>query len=176
MESLHSAENRILILYALAKAGYSMTKHDLSLIMMENLLMTYYNFSDAVYGLKDGRFILNDRKGNDEFIEITDSGKKMLELFLPNQDKHKLSMIDSYMTDFKNDLITKNTVLGSYTARDIGKYTVDLRLREGRSDIFDISLEVSTEEDAEDIVKNWKASPQKIYGEIIRLLTKKDQK
>ena len=100
-DSTNNAENKILILYALAQARYSMTKHDLSLIMLDNLLMNYYNFSDSIYGLKDGRFIIQEKKANDEFIEITDSGKSMLDIFIPLQDKRKLGMIDKYMTEMR---------------------------------------------------------------------------
>ncbi len=173
-DSTNNAENKILILYALAQARYSMTKHDLSLIMLDNLLMNYYNFSDSIYGLKDGRFIIQEKKANDEFIEITDSGKSMLDIFYPTQDKRKLGMIDKYMTEMRDQLIEKNTVIGFYHPIDINRYMVQITAKEGRKIIFDLSIEVSTEAEAKQIIDHWKSAPEEIYKEFIELLLNKD--
>lgn len=166
----NNAENKILILYALVKAKYSMTKHDLSLIMLDNLLMNYYNFSDSLYGLKDGRFIINDKMGNDEYIEITESGIKMLELFLPNQDQHKLSMIDTYLNEMKDKLIEKNSVRASYEVIDKDRYFVHLMLKEGKKILLEVNAELPDEEAAKEAVSNWEKNPDKVYLEILKII------
>ena len=165
------AENKILILYALVNARYAMTKHDLSMIMLDNLLMSYYNFQDSIYGLKDGRFILLDKDGLDEYVEITDSGRSMLDLFSSNLDVHKRSMIDVYMEEMKNELIEKNTIHASYQAVDPDHYLVEIHAKEGRRMIFNLGIEVRSSEEAEYICENWKRNPETIYYQFMDLLT-----
>lgn len=165
------AENKILILYALANARYAMTKHDLSMIMLDNLLMSYYNFQDSIYGLKDGRFIILDKDGLDEYVEITESGRSMLELFSSNLDIHKRSMIDVYMEEMKNELIEKNTIHASYQAIDSDRFLVEIHAKEGRRVIFNLGIEVTSLEDAEYICENWKRNPEVIYYQFLDLLT-----
>ena len=165
------AENKILILYALVNARYAMTKHDLSMIMLDNLLMSYYNFQDSIYGLKDGRFILLDKDGLDEYVEITDSGRSMLELFSSNLDVHKRSMIDVYMEEMKNELIEKNTIHASYSPVEDGRCLVEIHAKEGRRMIFNLGIEVPSQEDAEYICDNWKRNPEVLYYQFLNLLT-----
>lgn len=165
------AENKILILYALVNARYAMTKHDLSMIMLDNLLMSYYNFQDSIYGLKDGRFILLEKDGLDEYVEITDSGRSMLDLFSSNLDVHKRSMIDVYMEEMKNELIEKNTIHASYQAVDPDHYLVEIHAKEGRRMIFNLGIEVRSSEEAEYICENWKRNPETIYYQFMDLLT-----
>lgn len=166
----NNAENKILILYALANARYALTKHDLSIIMMDNLLMNYYNFQESVYGLRDGRFIIVDRDGPDEYVEITESGRTMLKLFSPNLDVHKRSMIDVYMEEMKNELIEKNTIHASYQLVDAGRYMVEIYAKEGRRMIFNLAIEVSELDDAVYICENWKRNPEIIYYQFLNLL------
>lgn len=165
------AENKILILYALANARYAMTKHDLSMIMLDNLLMSYYNFQDSIYGLKDGRFIVLDKDGLDEYVEITDSGRSMLELFSSNLDVHKRSMIDVYMEEMKNELIEKNTIYASYQSVHSDHYLVEIHAKEGRRMIFNLGIEVRDADEAEYICENWKRNPETIYHQFLDLLT-----
>lgn len=165
------AENKILILYALANARYAMTRHDLSMIMMDNLLMSYYNFQDSIYGLKDGRFIILEKDGLDEYVEITESGRSMLELFSLNLDVHKRSMIDVYMEEMKNELIEKNTIHAVYHPVDSDRFLVEVYAKEGRQMLFHLAIEVSSLEDAQYICENWKRSPDLIYYQFLDLLT-----
>lgn len=165
------AENKILILYALANARYALTRHDLSMIMLDNLLMSYYNFQDSIYGLRDGRFILLEKDGLNEYVEITESGRSMLELFSLNLDIHKRSMIDVYMEEMKNALLEKNTIHASYQPIDSDKFLVEIHAKEGRRVIFNLGIEVSSQEDAQYICEKWKRDPQVIYFEFLDLLT-----
>ena len=165
------AENKILILYALVNARYAMTKHDLSMIMLDNLLMSYYNFQDSIYGLKDGRFIILDKDGLDEYVEITDSGRSMLDLFSSNLDVHKRSMIDVYMEEMKNELIEKNTIYASYQAVDSDHFLVEIHAKEGRRMIFNLGIEVQSAEEAEYICENWKRNPETVYYQFMDFLT-----
>lgn len=165
------AENKILILYALVNARYAMTKHDLSMIMLDNLLMSYYNFQDSIYGLRDGRFIILEKDGLDEYVEITESGRSMLDLFSSNLDINKRSMIEVYMEEMKNELIEKNTIHASYQPIDGDKFLVEIHAKEGRRVIFNLGIEVASQEDAEYICDNWKRSPDVIYYQFLDLLT-----
>lgn len=170
-DNRNNADNKILILYALANAKYAMTKHDLSIIMTDNLLMNYYNFQDSIYGLKDGRFIILDKDGMDEYVELTESGRSMLELFSPNLDVHKRSMIDVYMEEMKNELIVKNTIHASYQPLDTDRFLVEIYAKEGRKMIFNLAIEVASQADAEYICDNWTRKPEIIYYQFLDLLT-----
>ncbi|MFZ2258272.1 MAG: DUF4364 family protein [Clostridiaceae bacterium] len=170
-DNRNNADNKILILYALANAKYAMTKHDLSIIMMDNLLMSYYNFQDSIYGLKDGRFIILDKDGQEEYVEITESGRTMLSLFSPNLDVQKRSMIDVYMEEMKNELIVKNTIHASFHPIDTDRFLVEIYAKEGRRMIFNLAIEVPNQADAEYICDNWKRNPEVIYYQFLNLLT-----
>ncbi|PKK39347.1 hypothetical protein ABB02_01580 [Clostridiaceae bacterium JG1575] len=169
-DNKNNAENKILILYALAQARYAMTKHDLSMIMLDNLLMSYYNFSDAMYGLKDGRFILLENDGLNEYVEITESGRSMLDLFSPNMDIHKRSMIDVYMEEMKDELIDKNTIRATYHPVEDDRFMVEISSKEGRKVLFNLDIEVATKEEAEAICANWERNPEIIYYQFLALL------
>lgn len=169
-DNKNNAENKILILYALAQARYAMTKHDLSMIMLDNLLMSYYNFSDAMYGLKDGRFILLENDGLNEYVEITESGRSMLDLFSPNMDIHKRSMIDVYMEEMKDELIDKNTIRATYHPVEDDRFMVEISAKEGRKVLFNLDIEVATLDEAEVICANWERNPEIIYYQFLALL------
>lgn len=170
-EKRNNAENKILILYALVQAPYALTKHDLSMIMMDNLLMSYYNFQDSYYGLRDGRFIISEKQGADEFIEITDSGRSMLELFSPNLDVHKRSMIDVALEEMKNELLDRNTLTSRCYPLDNGAQMVEIQAKEGRRTYFSLSIEVDNEKDAQAIVNYWNKNPKSIHYQFLSLLT-----
>ncbi|HCS12060.1 MAG TPA: DUF4364 domain-containing protein, partial [Clostridiales bacterium] len=58
-----------------------------------------------------------------------------------------------------------------YYKRKDDEYIVSLQVTENSTTIFNISINVTDEITAKNIIKKWETSPEKIFGQIINALT-----
>lgn len=167
MQSMkNDAENKILILYTLNITKTPLTKHDLSIIVLDNLLMNYFTFNQSIEDLKEGKFIVYD----DSYVDLTEQGKNMLKLFVNSLDNYKKMIIDKYMQLNREKVEENNSVHTNITALDIDKYEVNLNLLEKNNSLFDLKIIAPNNEIAQVMVENFEVNHVEVYRRILNLL------
>ena len=80
-------------------------------------------------------------------------------------------------SNFKDELVSfedKHSVIAEYTPRSEDNYTVTCKIVDNNDIIFEVKTFAGSREKAKDIVDNWNSNADKMYTDILNILTKKN--
>ena len=165
------AENKVLILYVLDLVKKPVSNDTLYSIVNTAENMNYFYFQQFLLDLQETKYINTYKNDVQEVIELTDEGKKALDLtidLLPGIVKLKAD------TNYKSSLEKFNnadSITAEFTPKSEKEYEVECKIVENGKIIFDIKTLAYSIEQAQDIVDNWKKNAGTIYPSILSTLT-----
>ena len=165
------ADNKLLILYILQKVNHPISYKELLELVISISDMNYFDFQQFLQDLLDDKFILKFIQNDDEIIELTEEGKNALELtidMLPGIIKLK---VDSSFKEKYSKIKDELSVYAKYTPITETNFTVNCKIIENSQTIFNIETFAASREQANIIVNNWNKNAEKIYPNILRILT-----
>ena len=164
------AENKVLILYILSKVGKSISHNELLDLVVSISDMNYFYFEQFLLDLYEDNYIVKYKKEDDDIYEMTDEGKKALELTIDMIPGILKLEVDS---KFKKNLDTvkdKFSISSEYTPISEREFTVRCKIVENNTTIFDLHAHAGSREQAKKIVDNWNTNATEIYPKILELL------
>lgn len=165
------AANKVLILYVLDLVKKPISNDTLYTIVNTAENMNYFYFQQFLLDLKEAKYITTYENEVQEVIEITDEGKKTLDLtidLLPGIVKLKAD------TNYKSTIEKFNnaeSITAEFTPKSEKEYEVECKIVENGEIIFDIKTLAYSREQAQDIVDNWKKNAGTLYPSILSELT-----
>ena len=165
------ADNKLLILYIVQKINHPVNYKELLELVISISDMNYFDFQQLLQDLLDDKFILKYIQNDDEIIELTEEGKNALDLtidMLPGIIKLK---IDSSFKEQYNKIKDEFSVYARYTPITETNFTVNCKIIENSQTIFDLQTVADSREQAKQIVNNWNKNADKIYPNILKILT-----
>ena len=169
------ADNKLLILYILQKINNPVSYKELLELVISISDMNYFDFQQFLQDLLEDSFILKYIQNDEEIIELTDEGRNALELtidMLPGIIKLK---IDSSFKEQFSKIKDQFSVYARYTPITETNFTVTCKIIENSQTIFNLETSANSKEQAKQIVDNWNNNAEKIYPEILKLLTENDK-
>ncbi len=165
------AENKVLILYVLNKLNKPVTNDVLYSIIKSAKDVNYFYFQQFLLDLNETKYVKKFEKGNQLFYEITDEGKKTLDLtidMLPGIIKLKADTnLKSNIENYEN----ARSVVAEFTPLSEKEFEVDCKIVEKGEVIFEIKTLAYSRENAQAIVDNWKNNVQTLYPKLLKDLT-----
>lgn len=167
------AQNKLLILYIIKKLPDRLSENDLSYFILDEELLNYFYFKQYIQELETMGLILFD---SHKKYYLSGMGEEALELFLENLSKETTEMLDLKINKFSFELKRKNSILANVSQEGENIYA-HLQILEGHIDVLNIKLEVANRDMAQQICRNFRTEPQKIYDELLESLLnrKKDE-
>lgn len=165
------ADNKLLILYIVQKVNHPVSYKELLELVISISDMNYFDFQQFLQDLLDDKFILKYLQNDDEIIELTEEGRNALDLtidMLPGIIKLK---VDSNFKEEYNKIKDEFSVYARYTPITETNFTVNCKIIENSQTIFDLQTVADSREQAKQIVNNWNKNAEKIYPEILKILT-----
>ncbi len=165
------AENKVLILYVLDKANKPLTNDVLYKLVLTAIDMNYFYFQQFILDLMNVNYIVSYEKENQVLYQISEDGKKTLDLtldLLPGIIKLKAD------TNLKAILETSeedNSIIAEFTPLSENHYTIVCKIVENNETIFEVKTFAGSREQAKEIVDNWKQNASSIYPKILDALT-----
>ena len=167
------AENKVLILYILNKIGKPISNDALLNVVLGVTDMNYFYFQQFLLDLLENNYIVSFNKDDHAFYEITNFGKETLELtkdIVPGIIKLRVdSNFKSEMESFEND----HSVIAEYTPLKENHYDISCKIVENGETIFEIKTFAGSQNQAKEIVDNWKENASELYPAILKILTAK---
>ncbi len=167
------AANKVLILYVLDLVKKPISNDTLYTIVNTAENMNYFYFQQFLLDLQEAKYITTYENEVQEVIEITDEGKKTLDLtidLMPGIVKLKAD------TNYKSTIEKFNnaeSITAEFTPKSEKEYEVECKIVENGEIIFNIKTLAYSREQAQDIVDNWKKNASTIYPSFLNTLTKK---
>lgn len=167
------AENKVLILYILNKIAKPISNDALLHLVLSVTDMNYFYFQQFLLDLLENHYISHFENEGHYFYEITDNGKKTLELtknILPGIMKLR---VDSNFKEEIENFENEHSIIAEYTPRSENYFDISCKIVEHNETIFEVNTFVGSKEQAKEIVDNWQNHADEIYPAILKILTKK---
>ena len=167
------AENKVLILYALNKANKPLTNDVLYRIVLAAVNMNYFYFQQFMLDLIEVGYIFSFQKENQTLYQVTESGKRTLDLtldLLPGIIKLKA---DTNLKPIIDSSEEEQSIVAEYTPLSENHYIITCKVVENNETVFEVKTFAGSREQAKDIVDNWQHNADTIYPKILDILTQK---
>ena len=169
------AENKVLILYVLNKAGKPLTNDVLYKLVLAGADMNYFYFQQFILDLINAKYIFSFLKEDQTLYQITDSGKATLDLtldILPGIIKLKA---DTNLKSILDSSEEEHSIVAEFTPTSENNYTIVCKIVENNETVFEVKTFAGSRDEAKKIVDNWQNNAYTIYPKIIDILTKPEE-
>ena len=166
------AECKVLILYILNKIQKPVTNDALLQLTLSIDDMNYFYFQQFLLDLMENKYIVEILQDNEKLYKITPAGIKTLELTLDILPGIKKLNVDNKIKSELNEIEDAVSVVSEFEPFHLTEFMVTCKIVENNSSIFEVKTIASTAEQAKKITENWKKNSDKIYPQILNLLSK----
>ncbi|MBU5669807.1 DUF4364 family protein [Peptoniphilus sp. MSJ-1] len=165
--SFELALNKLLILYIVKNFQHKLEENDLSYFVLNIELFNYFYFKQYLQELESAGLILFDK---DKKYYLSEDGEKTLEVLYKKIPEENINFLDKEMENYIHELNVKNSVTANILKEDDGIYN-HFKIKDGDINVLDLKIEVSDENMAKKFSRNFKKNADRIYSEILRLLS-----
>ena len=161
------AENKVLILYTLARSQKPVTNDALYSIVRNAVDLNYFYFQQFLIDLIDSKYINCYESQTQNTYALTEEGKNTLDLtldLLPGIVKLKVD------TNFKSDIENLNnaqSIVSEFNPISENKFEVTCKIVENNETIFEVKTIAFSRDQAQVIVDNWKKNASKLYPKLL---------
>lgn len=161
---------KLMILYILSRVNFPLTNAQLTAFILEKEYTNYFNIQRAISELIDDEFISANTIRNSSLYRITESGNETL-LFFDNMISSGIKEdIEDYLTENRYELKEEVSTPADFYQVKKGEFAAHLSVIERDTAIIDLSLSVTTEEEAARLCNNWKEKSSEIYAYLMSML------
>ncbi len=168
-------EKKILILYILEKVARPISNDSLLNIVLATTDINYFYCQQFLLDLIEKDYIKCTNNESTCLYQITPSGKQTLKLtqdIIPGIIKLK---VDANFKEELDSFENEHSVIAEYTPKSENHYTVCCKIVDNNDTIFEVKTFAGSRQQAKDIVDNWKNNAEKMYPEILNILTNKEK-
>ncbi|MBB2181614.1 DUF4364 family protein [Lachnospiraceae bacterium MD1] len=161
---------KLIVLYILSRVNFPLTNAQLTSFILEKEYTNYFNIQQSISELIDDAFVEVKTIRNSSLYRITDSGYETLLLFDNMISSAIKEDIEVYLQENKYELQAEVSTQADYYQVKKGEYAAHLSVEERSSTIIDLTLLVTTQEEASLICNNWKDKSSEVYSNIMSIL------
>lgn len=166
------AENKLLILYTLQRAGLPLSNEQITEIMLDTECMNYFLLQQFLAELQNSEHIFFDTQKSCYYI--TPKGTNTINLFLHLIDEDKKKRLDRYIVINRERFKRELQITADYKQVAKDQFVVTCKVEENNITLIELKLNVVSKEQAKLLCSNWNNKAQKIYANVIKELTEND--
>ncbi len=161
---------KLMILYILSRVNFPLNNAQLTTFILEKEYTNYFNIQRAISELIDDAYISMKTIRNSTLYRITDSGNETLLLFDNMISSGIKEDIEAYLLENKYDLQAEVSTQAEYYQVKKGEYAAHLSVVERGASIIDLTLLVTTQEEAKSLCNNWREKSSDVYAHLMSML------
>lgn len=158
---------KLIILYILSKADFPLSNSQLTNFILENDYTDYFNVQQTLGELISDDYIHSQSIRNTTLYEISDAGREAVEQFPRFLSQGIRDDVDKYLRDNKYQLLDEISTPAEFYKEKEGVFTARLQILERTSVLFEMSLSLTSKEEAEHVCGQWRQKSSKLYSQII---------
>ncbi|MDE7266614.1 MAG: DUF4364 family protein [Lachnospiraceae bacterium] len=162
---------KLIILYFLNRTKYEITNAILSDFILEYRYTDYFSIQETLKTLTNDELICASQTHTASYYTITEKGRETLNFFISKLPKDTMQQIDDYLAKHKIQIVADTSIRTDYTKTEFDEYLACCSVMERGSTIFEVSLNVLTEEEAINVCRRFKAKSDTIYSFLYKELS-----
>ena len=162
-----------IILFTLAEAKRKVTHSQLTCLTLDRCNINFTNFQIALDNLVQIEYVKILPNPLDEkmpIYELTEKGTEANGFFAHSIPVYIREQIKEHIEPYFTEEKLKKSVKATLAPINDNEYNVECALYEDISPLMEISFYAGSREVAARIIRNFKAKPEKVYGEIFKSL------
>lgn len=164
------ALSKLKLLYIFNQFAIPLTNMELTNFVLENNFMEYFILQQILSDLRESKFIDIHSSNGHEYYFLTDEGINSITMFEDMLPEYFVKDVNSKFEKLQKDLKRRNELFGHYYKKSDNEYVVSFQVLENRLVIFNLSINVPTEDMAKSICNKWNSNPEKIFDSILKTL------
>ena len=165
---------KLMCLYMLSRIKSPLTNSQISNFMLLHDYTNYITLQVALSELEEGGLISSEKQHQSTIYQLTSDGSEAITYYGSQIHPDIKEDIDSYLRENRYTIRNELDVTAEYFKSTLQEYTVNLAVKEGKSHLIKLELNVPDEEQASLICDRWKSCNCDIYSYIIHTLMKSD--
>lgn len=166
---------KLIILYILDKVDFPMTNAQLTNFLLEQDYTTYFNAQQTLSDLIEDEYIRSELLNSTSMYCITNSGRETLSFFESSISQAIRNDINKYLKENEYQLREEVSMPAEYFEVKKNEYVVRLQVMERGQAIIDLSLAVTSKEEASHICTRWRKKSSEIYSYVISALLSEEE-
>ncbi len=163
---------RVMILYMLDKLEYPLTNTQITNFILEKDYTTYFTVQQTIYDLLASELITAESTHSNTRYRITEAGRDTLRFFSDKISSGIKKDISDYFNDHHYELKEETSVYADYFRAPGSGYHVRCQIKNLEDTVLDLTLHVSSREQAQAVCDNWPKQKDEIYGLLMDSLLK----
>lgn len=156
----------------LDKAEFPITNSQLTNFFLDQDYTDYFRIQEVIGDLERAEFIRSESTHSNTQYTLTAAGKETLGFFKEKITEGIENDVKNYFEENQMEFRQENSILADYYKTTNQKYNVRCQIRHESENIVDLTLCVSSKEQAEAICANWKNSSFNVYEYLMQMLLK----
>ncbi len=161
---------KLMILYILSRVNFPLNNAQLTTFILEKEYTNYFNLQRVISELIDDAYITTKTIRNSTLYRITDSGNETLLLFDNMISTGIKEDIEAYLLENKYELQAEVSTQAEYYQVKKGEFAAHLSVIERDAPIIDLTLLVTTQEEAKSLCNNWREKSSDVYAHLMSML------
>ena len=170
MSSQYLTLYKMIVLYMLKRCDVPLSKSQIYDFILEKEYTTFLTLQEVFSELAISELVKEKTVANRTYLEITPEGDETLNFFGNRINPAIKVEIDDFLRNNSMRLRNEASILADYQKTGDNEYTARLIAKENGQSLVDISLNVPTEEIAQNICDRWQEQNADIYQYLIEKL------
>ncbi len=163
---------KLMTLYMLNKVNFPLTTNQLMDFFLSKDYTNYFTYMQVLAELEESKLVNIEIVRSNSYYKINDDGTETIELFVKKIPVSIIDDMDIFLVDNKYELRNEVSTISDYYKSTNQDFIVNCKIIEGNSTLIDMNLSVPSEDVAEMMCNNWRASSQEIYSNVMKTLMK----
>lgn len=171
-ESTHElAVNKLIILSLIYQTGLSLSTSEITDFITLNNFAEYFSVQQYIADLTASDFLEKYEENHKTFYNITEDGKKTLEMFSSQIPQYIQEVIFLHVNKNSKKIKNDREIKAEYSPENSKDFSVKCSISENNTNLLSIVVNVPSKEQAKLICDNWKNNSSYIYGSIFQAIT-----
>jgi len=161
---------KLMLLYLMDKVDFEMTNAQLTEFILENRYTNYFHIQSALSELVEEDLCRSKKAHNSTYYKITGMGRQTLGFFKKSISETIRNEMDEYLRERAYDMREESSIRCDYLREGPEEYLVRCTIKENRSNLIDLTVNVPSEEEARKVCNAWKKKSTEVYSFIMKTL------
>ncbi|NLI54288.1 MAG: DUF4364 family protein [Clostridiales bacterium] len=168
-------KDKLTILYYLRAKKVDITRDQLYRVMVENDVMSYFDYQSCMHELEEDAFIAAVPKAFGQVYRLSVRGADVLEEFVESLPVSLRERLDRYDREHREEMLLQTQIVSDMEELASGGYVVRLRALENSAAVMELTLRVASRDMAQRIRANWEKESEPLYAGLLSTLLKQEK-
>ncbi len=167
---------KLTLLYLLSNVNLPLSISQITQVIIEKGYTDYFSLRQYLTELENAHFINISKKKNISYYEVTKRGQETLGFFMSRIPDYIKEELDEYISTNWKSIKSELEVTSDYFPVNGNQYLVNIKAVENNIPLIDLKVAVGSKKQAIELCNNWANNAPEIYGQVLHLLYREDNK